>query len=254
MALILCIETATEVCSVALCRDGLPVVFTESSEKNVHSAKLTLFIAQVSRDAGITLHDLDAVAVSKGPGSYTGLRIGVAAAKGLCYALDKPLVAVSTLQAMAMGILPSPPTPPPAPPQRREGRMTPPLAPPQKREGWLVCPMIDARRMEVYCALYDSEGREAREVRAEIIDEHSFEDVLARHSVLFGGDGAAKCREALGIHPNATFAEGFRTSARFMAGLAEKTFARGEFENLAYFEPFYLKDFVAGKPRVKGLH
>jgi tRNA threonylcarbamoyladenosine biosynthesis protein TsaB len=234
MALILCIETATEVCSVALFRDGQPAGIRESSARNVHSAMLTTFIDELFRDSGLMMNELDAVAVSMGPGSYTGLRIGVATAKGLCYAVDKPLISVSTLQAMARGL-------------NDNLQVT-------SDGGALVCPMIDARRMEVYSALYDMKEIEVREVRAEIIDENSFAEFLAMQPVLFGGDGADKCKSMLGDHPNARFVDGFRSSARFMAALAEKKFSAGQFENLAYFEPFYLKDFVAGKPRVKGLH
>jgi tRNA threonylcarbamoyladenosine biosynthesis protein TsaB len=242
MALILCVETATEVCSVALFQDETLLGIKESSARNVHSAMLTTFIEELIKSSGNLFSDLDAISVSMGPGSYTGLRIGVATAKGLCYALDRPLIAVPTLQAMARGM-----TPPPAPPQKREGSAEIVISA-------LVCPMIDARRMEVYCAVYDLEGHEIREVRAEIIDEHSFQDYLAGHTVVFGGEGADKCKPFLGSHPNALFIDDFQASARFMIDLAKNKFDRQQFENLAYFEPFYLKDFVAGAPRVKGLH
>ena len=173
-----------------------------------------------------------------GPGSYTGLRIGVATAKGLCYALDKPLIAIPTLQAMAAGM-----TPPPHPSPNWEGA----------GGGVVLCPMIDARRMEVYCAVYDHENREMREVRAEIIDEYSFQGFLAGNTVVFGGEGTDKCKPFLGNHPNSLFIDGFQASAQFMIDLATEKFGQRQFESLAYFEPFYLKDFVAGKPRVKGL-
>ncbi|MEI7897958.1 MAG: tRNA (adenosine(37)-N6)-threonylcarbamoyltransferase complex dimerization subunit type 1 TsaB [bacterium] len=238
MALILCIETATEVCSAALFRDAEILGIKESSVQNAHSAVLTTFISEIFQTSGFSPGDVDAVAVSTGPGSYTGLRIGVAVAKGLCYALDKPLIAIPTLQAMAEG-------------------MTPPLLPSPKwggvGGGVLFCPMIDARRMEVYCALYDNDIKEIREVRAEIIDEFSFQEFLADHPVVFGGEGADKCKPFLEANPNALFLDSFRASAKFMIGLAEEKFGQQRFENLAYFEPFYLKDFVAGKPRVKGL-
>jgi tRNA threonylcarbamoyladenosine biosynthesis protein TsaB len=241
MALILCIETATEVCSVALFRDEELLGIRESSARNVHSAMLTTFIEEIITTSGLSLGMLDAMAVSMGPGSYTGLRIGVATSKGLCYALDKPLIAVPTLQSMAAGM-----SPPPAPPQNREGsaEMVIPT---------LTCPMIDARRMEVYAALYDEDNREAREVRAEIIDEFSFQEFLVGNRVVFGGDGAEKCKLFLGNHQNAVFLDGFHASASFMTCIAMEKYRQQQFENLAYFEPFYLKDFVAGKPRVKGL-
>ena len=246
MALILCLETATEVCSVALFRDKTLLGLKESSDRNVHSSMLTLFIESIMGETGISLASLDAIAVSMGPGSYTGLRIGVATAKGLCYALDKPMIAVPTLGAMAAGM-------------ERESRI---LNIVQRmlifEDGWdgevLFCPMIDARRMEVYCAVYNGRGIEIEEVMAEIIDEDSFGHLLVHHRVVFGGEGAEKCKTVLESHPNAMFMDGFRASARYMDSLAMARFNRAEFENLAYFEPFYLKDFVAGLPRVKGLH
>lgn len=242
MALILCIETATEICSVALFRDEKLLSVKESSARNVHSSMLTTFIDEIIKTSGCQYSDLSAVAVSMGPGSYTGLRIGVATAKGLCYALDKPLIAVPTLEAMAVGM-----TPPPAPPQRRGGSAE--IVIPT-----LVCPMIDARRMEVYAAVYDQKFNEVRKVKAEIIDEYSFQEFLANQTVVFGGEGAEKCKPALGNHPNAIFIEGFTASAQYMSGIARRRFREEHFENLAYFEPYYLKDFVAGKPRVKGLN
>jgi tRNA threonylcarbamoyladenosine biosynthesis protein TsaB len=238
LSLILNIETATAVCSVALARDGQLLGLKESNSKNSHSSVLTLFIQEVIHTAGVSLSDLDAVAVSEGPGSYTGLRIGVAAAKGLCYALEKPLIGVSTLQAMALGMQPHPPSPTP----KREGG-----------EFILYCPMIDARRMEVFCALFDEKGNEVRETRAEIVDENSFMEYLGKNRIIFAGDGALKCRSIFENHPNAVFSEDFQTSAKFMIPLSEEKYAHMKFEDLAYFEPYYLKDFIAGKPRVKGL-
>lgn len=234
MALLLCIETATRVCSVSLSRDADLLAIRESEDPNVHAAMLTVFIDEMSRQANISLSELDAVAVSMGPGSYTGLRIGVAAAKGLCYALNKPLIAVSTLQAMACG-------------------MKDKVLAEYPQSHLLFCPMIDARRMEVYCGFYTQENHEIREVRAEIVEEHSFSEFLETHPVVFGGDGAEKCKPILGNHPNANFLANFAASAKFMGLIAMDKFNRKSFENLAYFEPFYLKDFVAGKPHVKGL-
>jgi tRNA threonylcarbamoyladenosine biosynthesis protein TsaB len=233
LSLILNIETATGVCSVALARDGQLLGLKESNTKNSHASVLTLFMDEVIKTADIALSDLDAIAVSEGPGSYTGLRIGVAAAKGLCYALEKPLIGVSTLRAMAIGMVPPVPADQPA--------------------HILYCPMIDARRMEVYCAIFDEKGKEIRETRAEIIDENSFMEYLGKNRIVFAGDGSLKCRPLFDKHPNAVFSEDFQASARFMISLSEEKFSQKNFEDLAYFEPYYLKDFIAGKPRVKGL-
>jgi len=237
LSLILNIETATGVCSVALAQDGELIGLVESNTKNSHSSVLTLFMDEVLKTAGVALSDIDAVAISEGPGSYTGLRIGVATAKGLCYALEKPLIGVSTLRAMAIG-MPHPPTPSP----NREGE-----------NNILYCPMIDARRMEVYCAIFDEKGNEVRETRAEIMDENSFMEYLGKNRIVFAGDGALKCRPLFDKHPNAVFSEDFQTSAKFMISLSEGKFSQKKFEDIAYFEPHYLKDFIAGKPRVKGL-
>jgi tRNA threonylcarbamoyladenosine biosynthesis protein TsaB len=246
MALILCIETATEVCSVALFRDEKLLGIKESSARNVHSAMLTIFIEELITSADSCFGDLDAIAVSMGPGSYTGLRIGVATAKGLCYALGKPLIAIPTLQAMAFGINYKL--------QITKYKSDFDFRNPESNSHILVCPMIDARRMEVYCAIYDQDSNEIREVRAEIVDAFSFQEILAENRVVFGGEGAEKCKNSLENHPNAMFIDDFKASARFMNFLSGNKFGEQVFENLAYFEPFYLKDFVAGKPRVKGLH
>ena len=230
MSLILNIETATGVCSVALANDGQLVGLKESNSKNSHSSVLPIFIDEVVTASGFSMSEINAIAVSEGPGSYTGLRIGVATAKGLCYALEIPLIGVNTLQAMAMGM------------SKREGEYS-----------ILYCPMIDARRMEVYCAIYDEKGKEIRETRAEIIDENSFMEYLAKNKVVFAGDGALKCRPLLDKHPNVQFLADFQASAKFMIPLSEEKYSSKKFEDLAYFEPYYLKDFIAGKPRVKGL-
>ena len=233
MSLILNIETATAVCSVALAKDGQLLGLKESNTRNNHSSALPLFIDEVIKRTNVSLTDIDAIAVSEGPGSYTGLRIGVAAAKGLCYALEKPLIGVSTLRAMAYGMA------------HRDSAITTAYI--------LFCPMIDARRMEVYCAIFDEKGNEIREVRAEIINETSFMKFLEKNKIVFAGDGALKCRSLFEKHPNAVFAEDFQTSAKFMIPLSEEKSLQKKFEDLAYFEPYYLKDFIAGKPRVKGL-
>ena len=228
MPLILHIETATVVCSVALSKEGQLLGLKESQTKNSHSSELTLFIDELIKTAGFTLTDLDAIAISEGPGSYTGLRIGAATAKGLCFALDKPLIGVPTLQSMALGM-------------------------PHLQTSFLLCPMIDARRMEVFCAIFDDKGNEIRETKAEIIDEHSFGEYLGKNVIVFGGDGAEKCKPYLEKNPNAVFLDDFMPSAKFMISLAGEKYSKQQFENIAYFEPFYLKDFVAGKPKVKGL-
>jgi len=235
MSLILVLETATPVCSVALARNGELLSLSESTAPNAHAGVITLFIEKLFRETALSYSDLDAVAVSMGPGSYTGLRIGVATAKGLCYALDKPLLAIPTLEAMASGML------------KDEGRGT------KAGSGMLYCPMIDARRMEVYCAVYDEHLREVRPTEAVIVNEHSFEELLNNQPLLFAGNGEAKCKETLSGSSNALFLDHFRPSARFLTGLAEERFRKTQFEDLAYFEPFYLKDFIAGIPKVKGL-
>lgn len=227
MALILHIETATPVCSVALSENGALLQLRETTEKNSHSAVVTIFIEEVIKASGKTFNELDAVAVSMGPGSYTGLRIGVSTAKGICYAIDKPLIAISTLQAMAAGV--------------RKGMES------------LLCPMIDARRMEVYNALYSSDLSVYREIRADVITSESFRDELEKFKVQFFGNGAEKCRPLLESHPNAVFPSDFSVSAAHMISLAEEKYTRMEFEDVVYFEPYYLKDFIPGVARVKGL-
>jgi tRNA threonylcarbamoyladenosine biosynthesis protein TsaB len=233
MALILSIETATEVCSVALSLDGNVVAFKEAVGSNEHSAQLTLFIEQVMNEAGKILGAIDAIAVSMGPGSYTGLRIGVSTAKGLCFSLDKPMIAVSTLKAMALSAK----------------KAYPDLLTADS----LLCPMIDARRMEVFTALYDLDLNEIRPAEALILLEESFGLFHGKQLAVFG-NGAAKCKELFAASGNIIFPGELLSSAISVGELAEAKYILGEFENTAYFEPFYLKDFIAGKPRVKGLH
>ena len=220
MALILCLETATKSCSVALAKDGdLLHCKNEISEKYSHSEQLTLFIESILSEQGIALVDLDAIAVSKGPGSFTGLRIGVSSAKGLCYALDKPLISVSTLESMASGMQ-------------------------KKYPNKVYCPMIDARRMEVYTAFFQA-GKQLTDIEAHIVETDSFSKILSKEEVLFFGDGADKCQGFI-THVNATFIPNIYPSAKDMAAIAEKAFVKQQFENVAYFEPYYLKDFVTG--------
>jgi tRNA threonylcarbamoyladenosine biosynthesis protein TsaB len=233
MGTILLIETSTEVCSVALAGEGGVFDVEENLEGLSHAELLTSFIETILKRNSLPPGKIDAVAVSKGPGSYTGLRIGVSVAKGLCYALEKPLVAVCTLDALAshvshnlndFGILPEP--------------------------GILFCPMVDARRMEVFFAVYNNNSDYIEPVSAKIISEDSFSGLFETHRVLFFGNGAAKCSNIL-KHQNAVFAGPQKVSARFMANIAWQKFLGGEFEDVAYFEPFYLKDFVATVPKNK---
>lgn len=237
MGKILNIETSTRICSVALAVDGKVTAIQESAIENSHARQITVFAEQIMFQTGMNFQDLDAVAVSKGPGSYTGLRIGVSTAKGFCYSLDKPLISVGTLRSLANGMIQK---------FKAEGKQP---------EDFLFCPMIDARRMEVYSAVYDSHLREVREIKAEVIDENSFAGFFQQNkSLVFLGDGAEKCRDVLSkASENAVFLEEFLASAAYMAPLAEEKFRNGDFEDTAYFEPFYLKDFIAGIPRVKGL-
>ena len=235
MSKILHIDTATPQCSVALSSGAELLGLRETSEKNAHSRVVTIFADELMKSADLQPSDLNAVAVSMGPGSYTGLRIGVSAAKGLCFALGKPLIAVSTLQAMAAGM---------------KARMAGERA---LEPDVLFCPMIDARRMEVYSALYDASLHEVREIRAEIITEDSFSLELGNRRICFAGDGAAKCKDLLAKHPNALFMDDFVPSAEYMISIALEKFLNRAFEDVADFEPFYLKDFIAGIPRVKGL-
>jgi tRNA threonylcarbamoyladenosine biosynthesis protein TsaB len=230
LAIILNIETSTKVCSVGIAVDGVITSLKETQVANSHAELVTLYSEFVIKESGYTLADLDAIAVSMGPGSYTGLRIGVSTAKGFCYALDKPLIAIDTLKAMAAGMI-----------EQIDDKL------------FLVCPMIDARRMEVYAAIYNQQLQCNQETEALIIDSNSFNDVFGDHPIYFGGDGAAKCKEVLGHQKNAVFLETFHPSAKYMASLSEKKYQHDQFEDVAYFEPYYLKDFVAGIPKVKGL-
>jgi tRNA threonylcarbamoyladenosine biosynthesis protein TsaB len=227
MSLILQIETATTSCSVALASNASVLAVKELNARNIHAEVITLYIEEVMAAAGKKLGELDAVAVSCGPGSYTGLRIGVSTAKGLCFALDKPLIAVNTLAAMAKGFI-----------DQQRGNVD---------DGLLLCPMIDARRMEVFTAVYDGSGNEVKPTSAEIIDENSFSDLLDKSRMIFFGDGAGKCREALGSNPNAVIVDDFINSAVYLTKPALQKFQDKQFEDVAYFEPFYLKDFIAGK-------
>lgn len=227
MPKILCIETATEVCSVAISSQGKLLALEENHDGNAHASQLHLLVQKVLDSAGITLQDLDAVAVSKGPGSYTGLRVGVSTAKGYCYALGIPLIAINTLESLLRG----------------QG-----LGEREQSTKTLYVPMLDARRMEVYCAVFDCHAKMLRETEAKIIDETSFSDLLSTNELFFFGNGATKCKIMI-THPNAKFLDNVLCSAKGMVNVAFEAFQSQKFEDTAYFEPFYLKDFVGTKPR-----
>ena len=223
MAIILALDTSTKNCSVALFNGNKIITLKEqNSDGYTHAEQLTLFIEEVIKSANLPLKEIEAIAISKGPGSYTGLRIGTSTAKGLCYALDIPLISISTLKAMAFTMTKS-------------------------HVADIYCPMIDARRMEVFSAVYDVANNEIRGVQADIVDEQTYANFL-NNEVLFFGDGALKCKEIIN-HKNAKFLEGVYPSAKDLGKLAHAKFMNKDFEDVAYFEPFYLKDFVAGKKK-----
>lgn len=231
--LLLHIETATEVCSVALSEGDRLLAVCESADGNSHSKNLLPFVDKVFQETERTLQAIDGVSVSLGPGSYTGLRIGVSTAKGIAYALQVPVMAVGTLESIAYGAL-------------AEGGGALPA------DGWQIVPMIDARRMEVFTSRYDATMEEVAPAEALIVDEEAFAEPLAQHVLLFCGNGMPKCRELLSQHPNARFAES-AISARHLVQPALKRWKAGAFADTAYFEPFYLKEYIAAKPHVKGL-
>lgn len=225
MALILCIETGTDICSVGIVNDGELISLRESDSGRDHAKKVALFVDELLTENSIDPQQLDAVAVGEGPGSYTGLRIGVSFAKGLCYGLGKPLIAVSSLASLASVAIED----------YKAGIVD--------IENWdsaLLCPMIDARRMEVYTQVFDSTGKALSATSAEVVDEHTLSSLRSTtdHFVVFGS-GAAKCAEILGAE-----LIDVTPSVRGMAALAEEKYNRGEFADVAYFEPYYLKDFV----------
>lgn len=236
MATILNIDTSTEVCSVSLGKDGISVALREDHAGKNHAMQLTLFIDELLQQKGISMHDIDAVAVSGGPGSYTGLRIGVSTAKGICYASGKPLIVIPSLEAMAHHVI------------SNSARYHLP-----DEASMLFCPMIDARRMEVYTAVYNAKGEQIQKISADIIDHQSFEEQLKTDKVAFFGNGSAKCRAAIG-HENALFVADVHTSAAYIAPLAEKAYSEKRFVDTAYYEPYYLKDFVATVPTKNIIH
>lgn len=231
--MILCLETATSTCSVALNNGTQTVALRECKGQNAHSEKITIFIDDILKETGMNYHQLDAVAVSKGPGSYTGLRIGVSTAKGICYAADLPLMAVDTLHAMAYGM------------RDKLGDLLQPTD--------LLIPMIDARRMEVYCEVFDASLTPVKGTEALVVDEQSFDEWVKTHRVWLFGDGAPKLKDLFKDSSQIQIVDDFTPSAAYMATLSEQALKAGEFVDVAYFEPYYLKDFIAGKPHVKGL-
>jgi tRNA threonylcarbamoyladenosine biosynthesis protein TsaB len=236
MASILCLETSTEVCSVALSVNGIVAEVREDKSGKNHAQLLAGFVEEVMKSQNLPFNKLDAIAVSCGPGSYTGLRIGVSTAKGLCYAAGLPLIAIPSLQAMAHAIV--------------TNKIVLGF---ENKEQMYFCPMIDARRMEVYAAIYDEYMNLVRGIQADIIDHLSFGQYLSDHKILFFGNGADKCKSTI-QHPNALFLDNVTTSARFMAKPAEEYFQIANFVDVAYYEPFYLKDFVATIPTKNIFH
>ncbi|MHA6249840.1 tRNA (adenosine(37)-N6)-threonylcarbamoyltransferase complex dimerization subunit type 1 TsaB [Pontibacter sp. CAU 1760] len=225
MALLLALETSTNVCSIALYNDQQLLGASELQIEKSHSSHITVMVSQLVENCGATLHDLSAVAVSGGPGSYTGLRIGTSTAKGLCYALDIPLLEVSTLYGLAAQVIGVTPNP----------------------EQYLFCPMLDARRMEVYTCLLNHELQEIDPVQPVVLDAHTFENNLARQPVIFFGSGAPKFQELVKDNPNALFIEGILPSAKRIGMLAYDKYNQQAFEDVAYYEPFYLKDVYIAK-------
>ena len=222
MAYILNIETATTNCSVSLSNKGETVVLKEDYNSNYsHAERLHIYIDDVLKEANRSLNDLEAIAISKGPGSYTGLRIGVSAAKGLCFALDIPLISIPTLESLAHQV---------------------------KAEEGVIIPMLDARRMEVYSAVFDVNYNQIRDTQAQILDESSFNEYLEAGKVYFIGNGVAKTKDLIS-HTNVVFIEEKLPSANNMSQLAYQKYKKSDIEDVAYFEPYYLKDFIAIKPK-----
>jgi tRNA threonylcarbamoyladenosine biosynthesis protein TsaB len=229
--LLLSLETSSPVCSVALHRidDGTLIGQSELRLEKSHSTHLTVLVQQLLENTGFTTADLGAVAVSDGPGSYTGLRIGGAAAKGLCFALDIPLIAISTLRALAWQVSQNTASP----------------------EQYRYCPMLDARRMEVYAAIYTHEGKEVLAPTPLILDPSTLSEQLAQGWVLYFGNGAAKFEPLVAGQPNAGFLAGIQPSAVAVGALAVEAFRRQEFQDVAYYEPFYLKEVYTTTPKGK---
>ena len=222
MSLILAIETATKVCSVALFKEDELIALREQNGNYSHAENLAVFVKECFQEVHYDYKDLSTISVSKGPGSYTGLRIGVAFAKGLCFSLNKPLIAIDTLTCMAWGVSK------------------------EHAEDSYFCPMIDARRMEVYSSVFDNQLKMVRPIGADIVEEEVYASFLEKRKTYFFGDGSAKCRPII-QHENAIFLDQGLPSARNMGLLSLSKLQAGDFEDVAYFEPFYLKEFIALK-------
>lgn len=230
MPTIIHIETSTDICSVALSHKGEVIFNKENHDGFTHATHLGLYLESAARHAEENNLNIDAVAVSCGPGSYTGLRIGVSTAKGFCYGKNIPLISIPTPIVLCEAVL--------------QKEMT--------GKADLLCPMIDARRMEVYAAMYDLNMNAYKAISADIIDENSYAGDFTDHKILFFGNGAEKCKETI-TNPNALFLNDIHPLAKYMVKPAEEKFKKQEFENIAYFEPFYLKEFVATTAKNKVL-
>ncbi|MCP4522579.1 MAG: tRNA (adenosine(37)-N6)-threonylcarbamoyltransferase complex dimerization subunit type 1 TsaB [Cytophagales bacterium] len=225
MTKILSIETSTPICSIAIHQEGILLDYQDLNGEKSHSEQLTLMIEDLLKKHNMTFQDLSAIAVSSGPGSYTGLRIGTSTAKGLCFALDIPLISVSTLEAIAYQV---------------------------EDSNALICPLLDARRMEVYCMLLDKEHKALDKPYAKIIDESSFAEELSQQEIIFVGNATEKCVEVI-QHENAIFRNNVLPSARSMGKIAFEKYTKETFEDVAYFEPFYLKAPNITTPKKKVL-
>lgn len=224
---ILCIETSTTCCSAAICKDGVAIASRENLSGANHASELPVFIEQLLAEAQTNSWTINAIALSQGPGSYTGLRIGTSIAKGICYGMNIPLIPVDTLQILCAAVVAELPA------------------------DALLCPMLDARRMEVYTAIYTTSLEPQSEVIAKVIDQQSFAEELFNKNIYFFGNGAEKCQSVI-TSANAHFVTGILPQAKHMGRLAEKAVAL-DIKQMAYYEPFYLKDFVPAPSHVKGL-
>ncbi|PIE86115.1 MAG: tRNA (adenosine(37)-N6)-threonylcarbamoyltransferase complex dimerization subunit type 1 TsaB [Bacteroidia bacterium] len=230
MALILNIETSTSVCSVSIGNGGKLTDFEEAEGQKTHASQLTVFIDKLLKRNRLKIQDFDALAVSKGPGSYTGLRIGVSTVKGIAYAANLPVLAINTLDAMVSGFVKTA------------------LQMKWETKNHIICPLLDARRMEVYACMRDFQMNEIMETQAIVIDENTFSKLLQQKKIYFVGNATEKVSTVL-QHKNAIFISDFLPSAKHLVGISETAFMNKQFVDVAYFEPFYLKDFVATKPR-----